>query len=58
MNIAAVFIAYSGIKETQFHLDTSVWRGQYATFLSYKIPFSSFPPFINGVEGLVYRDNG
>ena len=29
MNIAAVFIVYFGIKETQFHRDTGVWKGQY-----------------------------
>ena len=29
MNIAPVFIAYFGIKETQFHPDTGAWRGQY-----------------------------
>ena len=29
MNIAAVFIAYFGIKETQFHPDTGACRGQY-----------------------------
>ena len=29
MNIAAVFIAYFGIKETQFHPDTGAWREQY-----------------------------
>ena len=29
MNIAAVFVAYFGIKETQFHPDTCAWRGQY-----------------------------
>ena len=34
MNIAAVFIAYFGIKETQFHPDTGVWRGQYYGLLS------------------------
>ena len=33
MNIAAVFIAYFGIKETQFHLDTGAWRGQYIGIL-------------------------
>ena len=29
MNIAAVFIAYFGIKETQFHPDTGAWREYY-----------------------------
>ena len=29
MNIAAVFIVYFAIKETQFHRDTGACRGQY-----------------------------
>ena len=36
MNIAAVFIAYFGIKETQIHPDTGAWRGQYSCTCSNK----------------------
>ena len=34
MNIAAVFIVYFGIKETQFHRDTGARRGQYLLVFS------------------------
>ena len=44
MNIAAVIIAYFGIKETQSHPDTCAWRGQYVSKSSSEFLITNQPP--------------